>query len=1755
MQTKGKMREGSMKKRHGKAALAWTLVLCTAAGSAKIDAQAAGSQAAVSIGNDMVSIGNDYISREYSIADGHIKTAQIVNKRIGTNLVPQDGSQDFVINTLGEADTAEPGTPSEDTDKITNEPQWELSTPDAISKEGWSAKLTNSAGTEFPESAVNTLFDNELGSYPNEYTISGHPFTLDIDLGETRTIASMSVNKRPGYPDSNYGTNGTMGGYEIRTSADGVTYDNEVAKGEFTEADYNLHQEGDLYNVGDLVYANFGHAVDARYVRVVQTSVAIGSAEEFTSAEIGFYTGTFEKTQKIVEPTEALDRSAWKVTITNNGGQVFDDAHTARLIDGDPNTNPDEYTKAGSPFTVDIDLGSVQTVSSLSIDKRPGYSDANYGLNGTMGKFKLYVSEDGTNYTFAGAGEFTKEAYNLHEENGLYNVGDRVYANFKKTYTTRYVRLVQESCSMGSSDEFTSAELNLYADQYVGPNWNTDEESPDITPPASKTIKAGELVFESAEQADIDGGKKLTIHYAPYTVNGVNYDIDQVAVLMNDEHYMNTYLEIGVSDKDKAQIDYIDMDRFVLPGDAKGVWSHPDESKISSMWIGGHELMLGQPIYANGLFMGSEFPAADTRISDNTTEIRYYSGKTFTRLDQDNQLQADGTFRTWWNVVGAARGTDTAVVQTDFFSYIEDIATPTEFRKQYNSWYDNMMNITDESIAASFYGAEKGLTQNGVEPLDSYVVDDGWNNYYDGTYTATPGSAQGTTPNVTGFWEFNAKFPNELYTSSALSDKFQSTFGLWLGPQGGYNYFQTFGPYLESRGTGYAQDAKNGGGSWTNICVGSDKYVKNLQSLFIDYENRFNIDYWKWDGFALRPCTNASHDHMTGGNQNMYFTSDLWEKWTDLFEAAREARAKEGKGLFINATCYVNLSPWLLQWVNTIWVQDSGDTGQLGSGERHQQKIYYRDQVYYQLYRQNQIQFPLKNIYNHDPIYGVSDNSKATTEVFREFLFANAVRGTAFWELYYSPSIMDDAKWKVTTDALAWAEENHEILKNAKLFGNQPKNGVYGYSSWNGTEGIISFTNPLDSEQTYSLQVNNTIGADPALKNAKGVQVQPYEAGELKALSYGDTITVTLKPHETVIQQYGSKDAEAPKLVSAKSTGDQELTLKFDERIQGGTFTVNGKKAKAEVKEDYRTVVLTTDKLPEGEVKVGVQKVSDVNGNATSADVTVACYKDGVIAEVAARTDVKGKNNIKTTYDAETETTWLGGVTDSLQVKTDNQLTGTTDFSIVTGVKTTAAGTTLVTAGDDVKLSINKDGFVEFKVGSLTLTSEEKVTTVDSKATGTFGTDEYQPTKATTVTKGQVNDGQAHSIAAVREANGILKIYIDGALAASAYDANVINENLKGGAITIGGAGYTGDLAAVQVLNRAVAYDETSAIQPKPPVVEENSREGWTASACSEMPGMSGDASAMAAIDGNTGSWWHTNYLGGDTCSGKHWIAVDFGKEETFDHFLYTGRGAGSNGSIKDYILEIKNADGTYTTIKEGSFSADNAADTVDLGKEYKGYGFRLTAVSTHNGQNFAAAVEMNIGLTKKSEQVTAPAITEGDGSQWKKGDLTFKTDAKDDTVLGIYVDDEEISKDSYTVKNGVITLTEAYLKTLSKGSHTMTLVTRNGEATADFEVLSGSAVINPGDNKPGDNKPGDNKPGNDNTGNTKPGNNSTDSTTGSSNGSGSHKGSGSSGKSNTQSTNAAATGDTAPIAVWAMLLLAAGCGCAVVYTKRKKNS
>lgn len=1242
-----------------------------------------------------------------------------------------------------------------------------------------------------------------------------------------------------------------------------------------------------------------------------------------------------------VEPTDDIDRSDWKASLTNKDGVEFTTDAVSKLFDGNVSTYIDDYQKAGQPFVLDIDLGTKQLVTSFSVDKRPGYSDPAYGTNGTMGKFELYVSDDKANWKAAGKGEFTKDSYGLHQVGDLYNVGNRVFANFDQSYTTRYVRIIQVSTALGTASEFTSSEIHLFEDAYVNAN-DADEKN--------NMILSSELVYDTHNVDQLDDGEKLTISYAPILKNDITYTIDQVFVIKGDDHYMRSFIEIEASDEANAQIDYIDTDRFVLTDDAQGVWSRPEDNSVSSMWIGKHELMLGQPIYVNGLFMGSEFPAADTIIDDQITQIRYYSGKTFQRLKEDNQLTKDGKFVSWQNVIGAAEGVDSSVVQTSFFEYIEEIATPTEFRKQYNSWYDNMMDITDDSIATSFLGAEAGLSKEGIEPLDSYVVDDGWNNYYDGKYTSNPGSSQGTTPNQTGFWEFNAKFPNELYTSSALSNKLQSSFGLWVGPQGGYNYFNTFGQFIEASGTGYAQNDY-----WQNVCVGSDKYVNNLETLFIDYQKRFDIDYWKWDGFALRPCSNASHGHMTGGTSNMYYTTDLWEKWTDLFENVREARASEGKGLWINATCYVNLSPWLLQWVNTVWLQDSGDTGQAGTGARHEQKIYYRDNVYYNLYKKNEVQFPLKNIYNHDPIYGVSDGSSATTEEFRQYLFANAVRGTAFWELYFSPSIFDEAKWKVAADALSFAETNFDVLKNAKMFGNVPTEGVYGYSSWNNNEGIISFTNPLDIEQIYSLTVNDTIGAPKTLKDAKGIQVLPYEVGVLDTtLSFGDEVTVTLAPHETKIFHYNHEDTTAPTIISASNSDNQHIRLKFSERISAdGEYIVNGIHVAAKLLDDYCSVELTTaTPLTAGTINVQLNNIHDVYGNiVTDKTINFQAYHNGVIADLSKIDDFS--------IDTVTGNDYVN-LQGSQFYLTKKGMQGDGSFAISFTLTSTSENAVILKQGDNILLQIDKDGYLNVQIKDQILSTKETVTTVREKAHGLFNTEAYVPTKSEQTVTGKINDGKSHSITFSKEVNGMLKLYVDGILSNSAYDVSK-NGSILMDSVILGSTNLDGAISDLQMVNHSIDYNEAKRLSDKVLGVDSMkavNRDAWNATACSEMPEAIGDSNAMAAIDSNLATWWHTNYVGGDNHEGHHFIEVDFQDQISFDEIHYTGRG-GSNGDVSKYNLFAKQNGQWVNVISKGIFDSNSAVNIIELDSTVTAEGLRFELLETINGYGAAKEIEV----------------------------------------------------------------------------------------------------------------------------------------------------------------------------------------------------
>lgn len=89
-----------------------------------------------------------------------------------------------------------------------------------------------------------------------------------------------------------------------------------------------------------------------------------------------------------------------------------------------------------------------------------------------------------------------------------------------------------------------------------------------------------------------------------------------------------------------------------------------------------------------------------------------------------------------------------------------------------------------------------------------------------------------------------------------------------------------------------------------------------------------------------------------------------------------------------------------------------------------------------------------------------------TDDEFRCYLYMIISRGTALQNLYYSYTMINEGqKWAITVEALKWKKENIHILKNSMLYGENPNDGgVYFYSAWNQSEGIIAIRNSAANE-------------------------------------------------------------------------------------------------------------------------------------------------------------------------------------------------------------------------------------------------------------------------------------------------------------------------------------------------------------------------------------------------------------------------------------------------------------------------------------------------------------------------------------------------------------------------------------------------------------------------------------------------------------------------------------------------------------------
>lgn len=121
-----------------------------------------------------------------------------------------------------------------------------------------------------------------------------------------------------------------------------------------------------------------------------------------------------------------------------------------------------------------------------------------------------------------------------------------------------------------------------------------------------------------------------------------------------------------------------------------------------------------------------------------------------------------------------------------------------------------------------------------------------------------------------------------------------------------------------------------------------------------------------------------------------------------------------------------------------------------------------------------------------------------------------------------------------------------------------------------------------------------------------------------------------------------------------------------------------------------------------------------------------------------------------------------------------------------------------------------------------------------------------------------------------------------------------------------------------------------------------------------------GEGDAEHLVDGNPNTYWHTMYSV-TMANYPHWVDFDAGSTKTFKGFKWLPRQDSGNGNIKTYKLEVSDDGKTWRTATQGNFANNRREKTVMFDKPAKARYVRFTALSSHDGQDYATGAEMKM--------------------------------------------------------------------------------------------------------------------------------------------------------------------------------------------------
>ena len=543
---------------------------------------------------------------------------------------------------------------------------------------------------------------------------------------------------------------------------------------------------------------------------------------------------------------------------------------------------------------------------------------------------------------------------------------------------------------------------------------------------------------------------------------------------------------------------------------------------------------LGQPLYAtnSATFWGIEFPAADNQVKGGALSAGYLFGR---------ELKAGQPYRTYAAVMGVSD--DVAFINDAFLDYIERIRVrPLRLEVQYNSWFDYGGSVKQETFASSVAKIHHELVEErGGRPLNMYVIDDGW---------------QDTGANWSDkVWKVNAKFDADFASSRKATADARGKLGLWLSPG---CLFGAHSQVAKLRAQGFeALD------DWMSMA--GPKYMQALEDRMVEL-TRQGVGFFKLDGvfghlnlrnfelhgarYGLPEMPQLDIADFKAGDKRLndakydelkiYYLSAGTERLMQMFKKMAEA----DPNVFIVISNGAYLSPWWLMSVDAIWMINAGDAA---GGSTRTQELVYRDGVYHEIWRQQNCQYPLASIFNHEPKKTSTGESWA---VFCSYLYMHLSRGTGFVELYIKPFVLQPGDWDVIAEGLLWAQDIFPTFKRARMHGGNPRVGeVYGYTAWDETQGYISLHNPSAEAKTYTVKLDRAFGLLPgsgpffvSSPRAFDICGLPFEC------KFGDVLTFELKPREVRIVNFSTTPKDWTKIAQLQDRSPETFKEQLVEK-------------------------------------------------------------------------------------------------------------------------------------------------------------------------------------------------------------------------------------------------------------------------------------------------------------------------------------------------------------------------------------------------------------------------------------------------------------------------------------------------------------------------------------------------------------------------------------------------------------------------------